>query len=187
MSLEPKQIDAAKLLAKGQSQTQTAQAIGVSRRTIVRWLSQSEFKNLCFGLSGEVQAVAKSVNPIDLKSQVQVRNQPNNLTVDDLVPYAVQAIQEILTSPDVRPSDRLKAAALVGQWSGLEYRGKTQELEAFKLLGDANLLPGEMVERVEEVILGCFRNIRSVTGVQEEGSFGDDESWLGDLELEENA
>ncbi len=160
MPLEPKQIKAAKLLAKGQSQTETAQAIGVSRRTIVRWLSQPEFKNLCFGLSGEAQPVARSVHSVELEKPIQVRGQSNSLTVEDLVPDALQAVRDILTNPDVRVTDRLKAAALVGQWSGLEHRGKTQELEAFKLLRDANLLPGEIVERVEEAILECFRNIR---------------------------
>ncbi len=186
MPLDPKQIDAAKLLAKGQSQTQTAQAIGVSRRTIVRWLSQSEFKNLCFGLSGEVQSIAKSINPIELESPVQVRRQPTTLTVENLVPDALQAVQDILSNPEARPGDRLKAASLIGEWAGMAHRGKVHELQAFVLLRDLGFLPRESVELVQIAYEECQQKIKQAMRVEEEPSlYEEDESWLHELEEEE--
>jgi hypothetical protein len=186
MSLEPKQVKAANLLAKGQSQTQTAQAIGVSRRTIVRWLSQAEFKNLCFGLSGDVQPVARSIHSIELEKPIQVRGQSNNLTVEDLVGDALQAVQDILSNPEARPGDRLKAASLIGEWAGMAHRGKVHELQASVLLRDLGFLPRESVELVQIAYEECQQKIKQAMRVEEEPSlYEEDESWLHELEEEE--
>jgi hypothetical protein len=185
MSLEPTQLKAAKLLAKGYSQTETAQSIGVSRRTVVRWLTQPEFKNLCFGLSGEAQPVVKSVNPIDLESQVQVGIKSNNLTVEDLVGDALQAVQDVLTNPEARPVDRLKAASLVGEWAGLSVRGKIHELEIFKTMRERGFLSRPSLELVEIAYSECQQKIKQAIRVEEEPkNIYEDDSWLQELEEE---
>jgi transposase len=51
MALSPKQIQAAELLARGYSHQEVGDAIGASRRTILRWLKQQDFRDLSFGLT----------------------------------------------------------------------------------------------------------------------------------------
>ncbi len=60
--MTPNQIKAAELLGQGRSQGEVADLIGVNRRTIVRWLANSEFKNLCYGLRS--RPVAQEFIPI---------------------------------------------------------------------------------------------------------------------------
>lgn len=184
MSLDPNQVKAARLLAKGQTQTQTASAVGVSRRTIVRWSTLPEFKNLCFGLSAEAPApVAKSYPP---ESPVRVRLQPNNLTAEDLVPNALQAVQDILTDPDARTSDRLKAASLAAEWAGLSIRGRIHELQAFQVLRDLGFLQKESVELVEIAYSECQQKIKQAMRVEDKPKdVYEDDSWLQELEEEE--
>lgn len=184
MSLDPNQVKAARLLAKGETQTQTAEAVGVSRRTIVRWLSLPEFKNLCFGLSAEAPApVAKSHPP---ESPVRVRSQPNNLTAEALVPNALQAVQDILTDPDARTSDRLKAASLAAEWAGLSIRGRIHELQAFQVLRDLGFLQKESVELVEIAYSECQQKIKQAMRVEDKPKdVYEDDSWLQELEEEE--
>ena len=134
MSLTPPQIRAAELLAKGHSQESVGNTVGVSRRTIVRWLKREDFRNLSFGLLGRAaQLPQPSSNPLP-----ESRKQSNVLTPQDLVGDALEAVQSILQDPDSRNADRLKAAALVGEWAGLGDRGKMAELEALRVLIEAD-------------------------------------------------
>jgi hypothetical protein len=48
--VSPNQLKAAELIGAGLNHQEVADRIGVSRRTIVRWLGNPEFKNLCYGL-----------------------------------------------------------------------------------------------------------------------------------------
>lgn len=182
MPLDPKQLTAAKLLGKGLSQTEVASQVGVSRRSIVRWLSNPEFKSLCLGLATPQQAPQRA-----LERHQSPNRLPSSLTPQDLVEDALRAVQAILLEPDIRPADRLKAASLVGEWSGLSHRGKTQELEAIMVLQEAGLVPGEVVEGIQAAISECFENVRAIVGVQpqvSQDSQADESSWL-DLELED--
>ena len=186
MSLEPNQVTAARLLAKGETQTQTASAVGVSRRTIVRWLSLPEFKNLCFGLSAEAPAPVAKSHLVDPESPVRVRSQPNNLTAEDLVPNALQAVQDILTDPDARTSGRLKAASLAAEWAGLSIRGRIHELQAFQVLRDLGFLQKESVELVEIAYSECQQKIKQAMRVEDKPKdVYEDDSWLQELEEEE--
>jgi transcriptional regulator with XRE-family HTH domain len=133
MSLTPPQIRAAELLAKGHSQQEVGDIVGVSRRTIVRWLKQEDFRNLSFGLLGRV---AQSPQQAPQRFP-ESRKQSNELTPQDLVCDALEAVRDILQDSDSRNCDRLKAASLVGEWSGLGVRGKMAEMEALKILIEA--------------------------------------------------
>jgi transcriptional regulator with XRE-family HTH domain len=142
MSLSPPQIKAAELLAKGHSQQEVGDAVGVSRRTILRWLKQEDFKNLSFGLLG------RSVQPPQLVQRPsERRRQSGSLTAQDLVQGALLAVQDILSDQEARNCDRLKAAALVGDWAGLsQQKSKMVEAEAIKILIETGWLPDEILE-----------------------------------------
>jgi hypothetical protein len=103
----------------------------VSRRTILRWLKQQDFRDLSFGLTHR----APQSTP---QRAFERSSQPETLKVEDLIPNALKAVQEILQDPDCRNCDRLKAAALAGQWAGLGSKEKMAELEALKVLIEAN-------------------------------------------------
>ncbi len=92
MSLTPSQIRAAELLSKGHSHQEVGDAVGVSRRTILRWLKQEDFKNLSFGLVGRASQQAPQQAP-----QRSPERHSGSLTPQDLVPDALAAVQGILT------------------------------------------------------------------------------------------
>jgi hypothetical protein len=144
MALTPRQIRAAELLAKGHSQQAVGDQVGVSRRTILRWLKEQDFKNLSYGLAGRgAEPPKKSV----CERSPQPR-QRNIIKAEDLVPDALGAVQVILQDPDARNADKLKAAALVGQWSGLERRGRLDEIECLKVLIEADWIGGSFLDAV---------------------------------------
>jgi transcriptional regulator with XRE-family HTH domain len=116
MSLSPIQIRAAQLLARGLSQEETGKQVGVSRRTISRWLCKEEFKNLSFGLVNSSSSSTKNEAEIQSTSQT---NDESSCELSHLVPLAFRTLQNILTDPDARKADKLKAATLIGQWGGL--------------------------------------------------------------------
>jgi hypothetical protein len=167
MGLTPPQIKAAELLAKGHSQQATGEAVGVTRRTILRWLKNPDFKNLSYGLVGRSVQPPQSVQP---QRSPERRQQPSGLTPQDLIQDALSAVQSILIDPEVRVCDRLKAAALVGQWAGLEVeKNKMAEMQALQILIESNWVPSEvldtlidgsaeMEERVRNAFLGCFHD-----------------------------
>jgi hypothetical protein len=89
MSLTPQQIRSAELLAKGHSQEAVGNIVGVSRRTVARWLKREDFRNLSFGLLGRAaQSPQPSPNP-----SPESRKQSNVLTPQDLVGDALEAVQ----------------------------------------------------------------------------------------------
>ena len=138
MSLSPQQIRAAELLSKGHSHQAVGESVGVSRRTILRWLKQPDFKNLSYGLVGRSSQPPPQQSP---QPSQERRRQSTSLTPEDLVQDALEAVQSILMDSEARTCDRLKAAALVGEWSG-----KMAEAEALKLLIEANWVSDEVLE-----------------------------------------
>jgi transcriptional regulator with XRE-family HTH domain len=141
MSLTPQQIRSAELLAKGHSQEAVGNTVGVSRRTIARWLRREDFRNLSFGLLGRA---AQSPQQAPQRSP-ESRKQSNELTPQDLVGDALEAVKSILQDPDSRNADRLKAAALAGQWAGLGNQSKMAEMEALQVLIQANWINDDAI------------------------------------------
>jgi len=141
MSLTPQQIRSAELLAKGHSQEAVGNTVGVSRRTIARWLKREDFRNLSFGLLGRASQSPQQSPQRSLES----RKQSNDLTPQDLVADALQAVRNVLQDPDSRNADRLKAAALVGEWVGLGDRQKMAEMEALQVLIQAGWVHDEAI------------------------------------------
>ena len=145
MPLTPRQIRAAELLAKGHSQQSVGEQVGVSRRTILRWLKEQDFKNLSYGLLGRsAEPPKKSVSERSPRSP----RHRNSLKAEDLVGDALEAVQSILQDPDARIPEKLKAPALVGQWSGLKRRGRLDEIECLKVLIEAEWIGGSFLDAV---------------------------------------
>ena len=113
--LNLQQLQAIELLTDGKrSQQSIADEIGVSRRTIVRWLADQEFQEALKGV-GTNQFV---VNPEVLQPQqspVSIRQKLNRLAVT-----VVEQVEAILTNPESRTADKLKAAQMLGKWCGLD-------------------------------------------------------------------
>lgn len=68
--MTPNQIKAAELIGQGKNQQEVADCVGVNRRTVVRWLSNPEFKNLCYGLRNR---------PSPIQDVAQIRIKIENL------------------------------------------------------------------------------------------------------------
>ena len=166
MSLTPPQIRAAELLAKGHSQQEVGDAVGVSRRTIVRWLKQEDFRNLSFGLLGRAAQLPQQPPQRSPDS----RKSSNDLAPQDLVCDALEAVRDILQDPDSRNCDRLKAAALVGDWVGLGDRRKIHELEAMRVLIDAGWLSPQVVDTVAEAAEFFERTAKEAFSTKKEPS-----------------
>ncbi len=146
--LSPEQLKALELLANGQNQTSVANQIGVTRRTVVRWMKNPEFNQALTGL-GSNQFV---VNPDVLESEDAIepeiiKPQKSQLSIrerlNSLIPAIIDTTEGILKDPDTRTSDRLKSAAMLAKWSGLEDRPDTALL-AFDYLIDEGIAPIEV-------------------------------------------
>jgi transcriptional regulator with XRE-family HTH domain len=162
--LTPNQIKAAELLSQGFSHQEVADACKVSRRTILRWLNQNDFKNLSFGLIHR-QRSGQQV-PQRLENTKSTNQSSDNLRVPDLIPDALRAVRDILQNPDARNGDRLAAASLVGKWSGLEGRGKIHELEAVRVLIDQEWISEEASAVIFDARNELIEKIRNALGQQ---------------------
>lgn len=113
--MTPIQIRAAQLLAGGLTKQEVATQLGLSRRTITRWCATEEFRNLSFGL-------LNSTSPEKVKSEIPSCHTDDENQEDDLnslVPLAIKTLRDILSDPDSRKVDKLRAATLLGEWAGL--------------------------------------------------------------------
>ncbi len=164
--LTPNQIKAAELLSQGFSHQEVADACNVSRRTILRWLNQNDFKNLSFGLihrhrqSPAQQAPQRPTNAHNTNQHLA------NLRVTDLIPDALAAVRDILQNPDARNGDRLAAASLIGRWAGFETRGKIHELEAVKVLVDQEWISEEAMTVIFDAKNELIERVKNALGQQ---------------------
>ena len=162
--LTPNQIKAAELLSQGFSHQEVADACNVSRRTILRWLNQGDFKNLSFAM---INRQRPTQQPLQRPENAKEINQPSdNLRVPDLIPDALRAVRDILQNPDARNGDRLAAASLVGKWSGLEGRGKIHELEAIKVLIDQEWISEEVSAVIFDAKNELIERVKNALGQQ---------------------
>ena len=144
--LTPNQIKAAELLSQGASHQEVADAVGVSRRTILRWLNSGEFKNWQYALVNRPRPAEKVPKPPPSKIKT------DSLQPSDLVQDALETVRDILCDPDTtRVSDRLKAAGLIGEWAGLAHqKPKMAEVEAIRALIEAGWLSEQTLDALKE-------------------------------------
>jgi hypothetical protein len=106
--LTPKQLQAVSEIAKGLTPSAISKDIGVSERTIQRWLKLPEF--------------IEAVDEIRERSTTKVIVETSNdiaVRIQSLVPKAIDTLEHYIESPEARASDRLRACHIIGSWAGL--------------------------------------------------------------------
>lgn len=117
-ALTPQQILAAQILALGQSQTVAAQRAGVTRVTVCRWGQKPLFKQKVKEFQKEIEDIeSNSFKEAAQEVGETIReNVKKILTPDELKAMLSEMAQDL----DLSPTLRLKAAAQLGKWIGLE-------------------------------------------------------------------
>jgi DNA-binding MarR family transcriptional regulator len=140
--LTPKQLRCIELLASEVQQKDIAKELGISDRTIQRWLKLDEFKDALEGVSYRPVAV----------SAVEVVNshEKRRERLEKLLDKAVDMLEATLDNPDARTVDKLKACQLIGDWSGAGRIGQLDEMDAFARLCNLDIIPEESMDRIIE-------------------------------------
>ncbi len=99
------------LLARNISQTRVAQMIGVDRRTVVRWLKDSDFrKQLDDNRRDHLENVLDRV--ID-NSASPAQHSEEISPIDSLIGKAISALDSIISCSESRNADRIRASELI--------------------------------------------------------------------------
>ncbi len=111
MAKPDKKQEAIVLLARNIPQTRVAEMVGVDRRTVVRWLKDSDFrKELDENRRDHLENVLDRV--ID-SSAISAQNTEEISQIDCLVGKAIAALDSILSCPESRNADRIRASELI--------------------------------------------------------------------------
>lgn len=119
MAKPDKKKEALALLSRNVSQTRTAQIVGVDRRTVVRWLNEPEFKNELIGnRRNHLEKVLDKALENGDKSLSEIQENPHGLKeassqLDGLVAKAIAALNDIISHPETRNSERIKASEII--------------------------------------------------------------------------
>ena len=167
--LTPQQLEALELLSKGHTQQATADQIRASRRTIARWLKDEEFCQALQGIKGAQFVVNPEILPVSDSPSAISRK------LNSLVPTVISEVEAILTNPDTRTADKLKAAQLLAKWSGLE--DKMDVDRAFQYLAENGVISPEAIdfvieslntymESLENILKGEFKASKNLEGTK---------------------
>jgi transcriptional regulator with XRE-family HTH domain len=111
MAKPDKKKEAILLLARNIPQTRVAEMIGINRRTLVRWLNDDDFrKELNENRRDHLENVLDKV--ID-NSAISAKNTEEISQIDSLVAKAITALDSILSCPESRNADRIRASELI--------------------------------------------------------------------------
>jgi transposase len=117
-ALTSQQILAAQILALGQSYRTAAERVGVTKITITRWVKKPLFKQKVKEFQKEIQDIeSNSFKEVAQEVGENIReNVKKILTPDELKTMLSEMAQDV----DLSPTLRLRAAAQLGKWMGLE-------------------------------------------------------------------
>lgn len=104
-TLSTTQTQALKLLIEGKTHQETADILGVSSKTIQRWVKQPTF--------------SESLEALRSTALNEISDDVGN-ELKRLVPKSLAVIEQFLDNPGAKGSDRLRAASIIGSWSGLD-------------------------------------------------------------------
>lgn len=105
MSPTPQQIGAIALLGKGTKTSEVAAQIGVTQRTVQRWLKDAEFTKAVAEIGTQTTRLVVEATSFDLFKEIERATESS-----------VKLLTEMIENPDIRPSDRLKAVDIVRRW-----------------------------------------------------------------------
>jgi transcriptional regulator with XRE-family HTH domain len=147
MAKPDKKKEALVLLAKNVSQTRAAEMVGVDRRTLTRWLKNSEFrKELNESRRDHLENVLDKV--ID-SSAISAQNTEELSQTDSLVAKAIAALDSIISCPESRNADRIRASELILKLVGSD---RIQAFSGVKGAGQDSTIPvGEGQDRNVEI------------------------------------
>lgn len=113
MAKPDKKKEALVLLSKNITQSRVAEMIGVDRRTVVRWLKDSDFrKQLNENRRDHLENVLDKV--IDNSaSAISAQNTQEVSLIDSLVAKAIAALDAIVSCSESRNADRIRASELI--------------------------------------------------------------------------
>lgn len=106
--LSEKQQQIIALLAKGLTNSEACRQSGVGERTLYRWLKEETFAKALTEAKGD--AIEKVVDEASDDIQARIKN---------LLPLAIATLEEVMQNPDRRVADKLRAADIIGKWSGI--------------------------------------------------------------------
>lgn len=156
MAKPDKRKEALALLSRNVSQTRTAQIIGIDRRTLVRWLSQPEFKKeLIENRRSHLENVlGKAIESSD-KPTLEIQENPQEpkevpSQLDDLVAKALCALSDIISHPETRNSERIKASEIVLRLVGSER--VVQSVSPQNISTQAEYTPEERKNEIESLL-----------------------------------
>ncbi len=105
MSLSPQQLEAIALLGKGTKTSEVAHQLGITQRTVQRWLKDDEFATAVAEIGRQTTRLVVETTSFDLFKELEQATQSS-----------VALLTEMIENPDIRPSDRLKAVDIVRRW-----------------------------------------------------------------------
>ena len=166
--LSAKQLEAAQLLGRGVLHRETAKAINVTRQTLHRWSKRDDFQDAIAQVRNQLQAgMAQQSNTLEER-------------LCSLLELSIDGIEEILKSTSTKPSDLIKAAALIGQWTSVGgfFTGdlmRKEQIDAFardfidliKRTFDRHSITHLLPEILEELTM--MRDIHGIQGDPPEG------------------
>lgn len=114
MAKVDKKKEALQLLSKNISQSRVAQLVKVDRRTITRWLKDDDFwKQLNENRRDHLEsALDKVLEDSSIASDLSENNQKIS-QIDSLLAKALAALDSIISCPESRNVDRLKASEMI--------------------------------------------------------------------------
>lgn len=118
-ALTPQQLEAFSLLSSGFTQLETAQKIGVSERSIQRWVKIPEFAEALKDAGQKATQITVEATAENINSHIQ-----------KLIPKAIRALEDILDNDEARNSDKLRASEILGRWAGLAQPQQQQQAPA---------------------------------------------------------
>lgn len=173
--LNLQQLKAIELLSNGKrSQQSIADEVGVTRRTIVRWLANPEFQEALKGVgSNQFVVNPDAIEPENAIEPEIVKPQNSRFSVRErlngLIPVIIDECEGILKNPDTRTADKLKSAAMLAKWAGLEDRPDTALL-AFDYLIDEGIAPIEVARFYVETMQNFQTQLLAKLGDSIDGS-----------------
>jgi hypothetical protein len=140
-------LRAAELIAEGTNFALVADQLGVSRRTIDRWLLRPDVKQHL----AQLQQRKMQANQESLASKYQ-------RSIEQLAGLGITTVATILKDPDAKKGEKLKAVELVAKWYGLDSPIKHQVEVGVKKELDATLasLQKEMSAEAFNELIGAL-------------------------------
>jgi transposase len=132
---DTKRLGAVKLLAEGFTQGEAAQKLGVSRRTLERWLAAPELREAIADVKSELRDATVQL------SVEQIRGR-----IDTIAPLAIDTVEEILRDKFQPASDRLRAAIIAASWAGFKFLDVNTSISYLHSLGYTIITAPEDIE-----------------------------------------